>query len=374
MRPKNHQTLLLSYAIDTNGNLVHIDNVANGKKCGCFCPACKEPLVAKNGGKKKIHHFAHFSDIDCEFAYETMLHLLAKEKIRKAFLEKSKFIIYFEYKSHCNKEKSCEYLIQQEECYLKEKPEFNLKKYYDSCEQELPYDNVKRRSDLKIFSSEFPKRQPIYIEFCVTHPSDTEKLHSGNKIIEIYIENEDDIDNIIKNGFIEDIRQYDDVHYSESLLKQKVQFYGFKNSDYKNKTISQNIEFVRFVLYQSGKMRCYIDSHKCKESPRTYDYSLFEVYFYTEINSEIFEYAKYLAYDRYQILNCVFCENCVRHYINEKLMCRLYKFLKIYQLDTERAKTCTCFKFNESERKKVMSQGLPFPYKILKEKSFSNTE
>lgn len=356
MRPKNHQTLLLSYAIDTNGNLVHIDNVANGKKCGCFCPACKEPLVAKNGGKKKIHHFAHFSDVDCEFAYETILHLLAKEKIRKAFLEKSKFIIDFEYKSHCNK-KSCEYLIQQKECSLKERHEFNLRKYYDSCEQELPYDNVKRRSDLKIFSSEFPKREPMYIEFCVTHPSDTEKLHSGNKIIEIYIENEDDINNIIKNGFIEDV-------------KQKVQFYGFKNSDYKNNKISQNIEFVRFVLYQSGEMRCNIVSHKCNESSRTYDYSLFEVLFYTGydlihamfMKSKIFEYAKYMVYDRYKILNCVFCE----HYTN---MCRLDT-----QLNTERAKNCTRFKFNESERKKVMSQGTLFPYKILKEKSFSNTE
>lgn len=372
MRPKNHQALLLSYAIDTNGNLVHIDNVANGKKCGCFCPACQEPLVAKNGGKKKIHHFAHFSDINCEFAYETMLHLLAKEKIRKAFLEESKFIINFEYKSHCNKEKSCEYLIQQQECCLNGRHKYNLKEYYDSCEQELPYDNVKRRSDLKIFSSKQPKREPIYIEFCVTHPSDTEKLHSGNKIIEIYIENEDDINNIIKNGFIEDVRQYDDVYYSESLPKQKVQFYGFKNSDYKNNKISKNIEFVRFVLYQSGKMRCNIVSHKCNESPRTYDYSLFEVLFYTGydlihamfMKSIIFEYAKYMAYDRYQILNCVFCKN----YINGKLKCRLYKFLKIYQLDTERAKTCTCFEFNNSERTEVMEQGRLIPYKILKEK------
>lgn len=362
-----HQRILLSYALDKNSNLVHIDSVVNGKECECFCPSCKEPLIAKNGGKKKIHHFAHISGIDCVTAYETMLHLLAKEKIRKAFLEKSEFIINFEYKSHCNKEKSCEYLIQYQECCSEERHKFNLKKYYDCCEQELPYDNVKRRSDLKIFSSKQPKREPIYIEFCVTHPSDTEKLHSGNRIIEIYIENESDINNIIKNGFIEDVRQYD-VYYTEGLLKQKVQFYGFKKSDYKNNTISQDIEFVRFVLYQSGKMRCYKDSHKCNENPRTYDYSLFEMYFYTEVNFEIFEYAKYLAFDRYKILNCVLCKNCVRHYIKGLLICRLYKFLKISQLNTEKAKTCTCFEFNNSERTEIMKQGCPFPFKILKEK------
>lgn len=352
---------LLSYAIDTNGNLVHIDNVANGNKCGCFCPACKEPLIAKNSGKKKTHHFAHFSDINCEFAYETMLHLLAKEKISKAFLEKSKFMIDFEYKSHCIKEENCEYHIQHQKCYSEKRHKFNLKDYYDSCKQELPYDNIKRRSDLKIFSSKFTKREPIYIEFCVTHPSDTEKLHSGNKIIEIYIENEDDINNIIKNGFIEDVKQYD-----ESLPKHKVQFYGFKNSDYKNNIISQKVEFVRFVLYQSGAMRCYIKSQKCNKSPRTHDYSLFEVCFYTGndlihamlMKSRIFEYARYMVYDRYRILNCVFCE----HYTN---ICCLDT-----QLDTGRAQTCTCFKFNDLRRTEVTREVTPFHPKILKEKKY----
>ena len=52
------------------------------------------------------------------------------------------------------------------------------KKYYDSCEQEICYDNIRRRSDLKIYSSTHPEREPIYIEFCVTHASDEAKLHS----------------------------------------------------------------------------------------------------------------------------------------------------------------------------------------------------
>ena len=37
----------------------------------------------------------------------------------------------------------------------------------------------------------------------MTHASDEAKLHSGNKIIEILIEDEDDISNLTKNGFIE---------------------------------------------------------------------------------------------------------------------------------------------------------------------------
>ena len=43
----------------------------------------------------------------------------------------------------------------------------------------------------------------------MTHASDDTKLHSGSKIIEAKIENEEDIDEIIGNGFIESPKQND---------------------------------------------------------------------------------------------------------------------------------------------------------------------
>lgn len=85
----------------------------------------------------------------------------------------------------------------------KEKRRIDIKEWYDSCEQEISYDNIRRRSDLKFFSKEFPERKPIYIEFCVTHASDEAKLHSGNKIIEILIEDEDSISSLIESGLVE---------------------------------------------------------------------------------------------------------------------------------------------------------------------------
>ena len=48
--------------------------------------------------------------------------------------------------------------------HLQPEKRFDLKTLYDSCEQEITYDNIRRRSDLKFFSKEFPKRKPIYIE------------------------------------------------------------------------------------------------------------------------------------------------------------------------------------------------------------------
>lgn len=69
----------LPCGINENGNLVYIDNAKNGLDCNCFCPACKQPLVAKNAGTKREHHFAHFSVDECEHGYQTALHYMAKD-------------------------------------------------------------------------------------------------------------------------------------------------------------------------------------------------------------------------------------------------------------------------------------------------------
>ncbi len=58
---------------------VFIDDVPNGLICNCICSKCGEPLVAKNGGEIKEHHFAHLSNSYCRG--ETLAHLKAKEII-----------------------------------------------------------------------------------------------------------------------------------------------------------------------------------------------------------------------------------------------------------------------------------------------------
>ena len=69
----------LTYALDEGGALVHVDGVAKGAKCACHCPHCGAPLYAKNAGTQREHHFAHARGHECEGAYESSLHLLAKE-------------------------------------------------------------------------------------------------------------------------------------------------------------------------------------------------------------------------------------------------------------------------------------------------------
>lgn len=65
-----------------DGKLVHISEVDKGKKCGCVCPACDSPLIAKKG-EKTIHHFAHDKKYICNNGVETALHIAAKDMLEK---------------------------------------------------------------------------------------------------------------------------------------------------------------------------------------------------------------------------------------------------------------------------------------------------
>ncbi|MBD5408741.1 MAG: hypothetical protein HDR54_05035 [Treponema sp.] len=65
-------------AVNGEGKSVYIDDVPNGKKCGCLCAECHGALIAKQGNIK-AHHFAHASGNDSIKCSQTALHLLAKE-------------------------------------------------------------------------------------------------------------------------------------------------------------------------------------------------------------------------------------------------------------------------------------------------------
>lgn len=53
--------------------------VPNGKACGCVCPACQRPLIARQN--HQTPHFAHAPGADCPKALETAIHLAAKQLI-----------------------------------------------------------------------------------------------------------------------------------------------------------------------------------------------------------------------------------------------------------------------------------------------------
>lgn len=156
-----------------DGELVNIDDVLSGLKCGCVCPACGAKLVAKKG-TKVIHHFAHYAGENCEYGYESSLHLAAKVILS---ISKSMTIpaVYVEFPdSYKSKELICE------------AKEINI----DRVELEQRFDNIV--PDVVVYSG----GKKLYIEIYVTHAIDEKKLKklikADTSTIEIDLSNIDE--------------------------------------------------------------------------------------------------------------------------------------------------------------------------------------
>lgn len=83
---KKQKVLFLKYGVNEYNNLVHISSVKSGKACNCKCPGCGGTLIARKGNRK-AWHFAH-EHAECQYGYQTSLHLLGK-----SVLEKCKYIV-----------------------------------------------------------------------------------------------------------------------------------------------------------------------------------------------------------------------------------------------------------------------------------------
>ena len=65
-----------------SGKMFEPRQVLLGKDCGCICPGCDRPLVAKHCLKGKvIPHFAHQPGENCQHGREFAIHLAAKQLI-----------------------------------------------------------------------------------------------------------------------------------------------------------------------------------------------------------------------------------------------------------------------------------------------------
>lgn len=241
------------------------------------------------------------------------------------------------------------FLRYSSRCFTVRKKRFDLKKWYDSCEQEITYDNIKRRSDLKFFSKEFPERKPIYIEFCVTHASDEAKLHSGNKIIEILIEDEESIFSLIESGIVEKTKTIGEEW--EYRKRKIVAFYGFKTQDYNNSSINEIVRFTRCAFFPSGKIYLSDEHCDCKQIKRKDHRALCEIVFSELYRDEVYNYAYTICSQKYHISNCNSCRNfvTVTSWFNAPYkMCKMYKSLQLHledfkttgSFDTSRAKDC----------------------------------
>jgi hypothetical protein len=77
----HHAPESLLFGERADGVLAHISEVPSGIACGCRCPSCHRPLVARKG-EQMAHHFGHQGaegEHACQSGPETALHRFAKE-------------------------------------------------------------------------------------------------------------------------------------------------------------------------------------------------------------------------------------------------------------------------------------------------------
>jgi len=91
--------VLIPYATQvSSGKFVTPDEVENGENCGCICPACDAPMVAKQGNVN-VWHFAHkqksvSEDKPCSFNFRRGCFWLARQLITDSLKEPLKLPDY----------------------------------------------------------------------------------------------------------------------------------------------------------------------------------------------------------------------------------------------------------------------------------------
>jgi hypothetical protein len=75
---------------EATGELVDVHSVGRGAACGCICPSCRTPLIARQG-KAKIWHFAHESrgteqhaQEPCDYSLWVSIKLMARQLFKQA--------------------------------------------------------------------------------------------------------------------------------------------------------------------------------------------------------------------------------------------------------------------------------------------------
>lgn len=187
--------MLIPFGLKDNV-IYHINDVPNGRSCNCLCPSCNKPLVAKNRGEYKRHHFAHLIETDCvNYQAMTYLHQYAQQVIE---LEKRIIIPKFTY--------SPEVILIDGSVLVGQLIHFNESEvYFDTIENEYLWNKY------RIDSLGLLKQRSLFIEITVTHKNDI------NKIIAIKKSNKPAIEIVLTSLHNSD-RLYSDIEIKKAIF------------------------------------------------------------------------------------------------------------------------------------------------------------
>lgn len=209
-------------AKDMDDRIVHINDVTKENKSNhYYCIGCGGEMSAVLGNKRE-HHFRH-KEAHC--SWESYLHKLGKLRLKQLFDTQESFKIKYIAKYHCEKADDCK-LPYVNKCNIFDFNEVDLKRYFDTCEEEVTYKGF--RADLMLSSKEHPERKPIFLEISVTHDCEPQKRASGIRIIELKITNENDVWRPLKEDYHFLKRELEEQHPYQERNLPPIRFYNFK--------------------------------------------------------------------------------------------------------------------------------------------------
>lgn len=309
------------YALNQIGELINIVDVKKNHSDIYSCLQCGDRLISRKGEINR-HHFSHKSKLECN--YETYLHKLGKIKFYNIYKNclKNNIPFYTEYEkikicNTCSDSKN--YNLN---CYINsESGKIDITTIFDQVYLEKNHEGF--IADVLLKSSK--REEVIFIEIWVTHQCDSIKINSGNRIIEIQVKDEVDLDFL------------DDKFIHQSITNCR--FYNFKIP-----TIKQNFIQIHecyqtinlFTVFKSGKAisREVIRKNLEKELQKPNAiYNKIENYneegnaYANDFISSVEEAAK----KGIKFKNCYACrfwaENSFHHITGDKIFCKRKKIL-----------------------------------------------
>lgn len=254
------------YALDEHDCIVDIKQAYIERNDGHTyrCIGCGAEMIARLGVVRNWH-FAHKKE-ETSCGTETYLHQLAKHCLKEKFDKESSFWVSYPQRVMCSDSSTCPF-AKDEDCYKSKQMPFDLKKYYDTCEEEQQVGDY--IADLLLTNSSMPNREPVLIEIHVSHKCTPQKRESGLRIIEIQLKTEEDITNLLSGSIVENAESGFGAASDRDTIGY-AKFYGFKNKSSESKPLDCR-SIPRFYLFSNGKafvtnldefMSCRFAGHK----------------------------------------------------------------------------------------------------------------
>lgn len=371
--------ILYPYALDENDVLTYIEEVEKEtrKEHQYRCPHCGKPMVARKGDVYRPC-FAHETKHKC--GLESYLHKTAKHILTKRFNNPSiPFWIELAVSHPCKQIDSCP-LEKADVCNKwRIHNKYELTQYYSGTAlEEVPLKDDafgKRVQPDVLLRSKDGSRKDIFLEVYYKHKSETDKIATGNRIIEFRIHGLDDL-RVLETQEL--FKEGDDVAFMnftaipaspeqiEKEIKEETRLLCKRNVEqYQLPTCKQSIEYrrrncrwQRLVLFKNGKQS--YGGIFADEFEKHYQSAIADI---TIDNAKIKDpqVIDLIVASRIQRLqNCTYCAH---HVCTETVeFCKIGKNGTSRKGSFDRQKGATCRYFEWSDWNKFLLKGIQTDY------------